>query len=178
MIRMRTALALLLLGALLASAASLPLDATPAVGLRTPDALCENVKDRGRPVSLERRLLGAGGSQRGNEAHKPLLPTNQFDVAMLVLAAIVLFIAAGAGMGGGPVLVPLYLTLGAFHQQAAVALSNRYQGCNSYAAMITSSRPSNVPSKTVISLHSFCCPHCSCSDIAAPYWLARWQTFL
>eukprot|EP00882_Tetradesmus_deserticola_P017110 GHRQ01018311.1.p1 GENE.GHRQ01018311.1~~GHRQ01018311.1.p1 ORF type:complete len:207 (+),score=29.19 GHRQ01018311.1:193-813(+) len=56
--------------------------------------------------------------------HKPLLPVSKQDVAVFVLAGFVLFIAAGAGMGGGPVLMPIYLTLGAFTQQAAVALSN------------------------------------------------------
>lgn len=35
-----------------------------------------------------------------------------------------LFIAAGAGVGGGPVLVPLYLIAGALTNVAAVALSN------------------------------------------------------
>jgi uncharacterized membrane protein YfcA len=35
-----------------------------------------------------------------------------------------LLLVCSAGMGGGPVLMPIYLTLGAFTQQAAVALSN------------------------------------------------------
>ena len=43
---------------------------------------------------------------------------------MIAVAAAVLFIAAGAGMGGGPVLVPVYLLLGQFPQSVAVALSN------------------------------------------------------
>ncbi len=58
-------------------------------------------------------------------AHKPLWPdVTGRDIAMVVVAAVVLFIAAGAGVGGGPVLVPTYLLLGMFSNSAAVALSN------------------------------------------------------
>jgi len=32
------------------------------------------------------------------EVHKPLIPLNNFDVGVFVVAAVVLFIAAGAGM--------------------------------------------------------------------------------
>lgn len=73
-----------------------------------------------------RDILQANSADTTHPAeHKSLLPTTQYDVAMFVIAGIVLFVAAGAGMGGGPVLVPVYLTLGGFLQQAAVALSNR-----------------------------------------------------
>lgn len=102
------------------------LDATPAASRCSSSTPC-GYKDQAEvPTLTGRGLLEAhGGRNAGKSDHKPLLPTSQYDVAMFVVAGIVLFIAAGAGMGGGPVLVPLYLTLGAFHQQAAVALSNR-----------------------------------------------------
>lgn len=67
---------------------------------------------------------GAAASGGGGIPHKPLVPLSKFDVSLLVVAAIVLFIAAGAGMGGGPLLVPAFLLLGQFNQYAAVALSN------------------------------------------------------
>lgn len=102
------------------------LDATPASTRSFPKRPCQD-GSQSDVLSLHRRgLLQEHSASSGSRpAHKPLLPTSQYDVAMLMIAGIVLFIAAGAGMGGGPVLVPLYLTLGAFHQQAAVALSNR-----------------------------------------------------
>eukprot|EP01024_Parvocaulis_polyphysoides_P073730 TRINITY_DN9505_c0_g2_i8.p1 TRINITY_DN9505_c0_g2~~TRINITY_DN9505_c0_g2_i8.p1 ORF type:complete len:484 (-),score=38.01 TRINITY_DN9505_c0_g2_i8:268-1719(-) len=46
------------------------------------------------------------------------------DAIMIVIAAIALFIAAGGGIGGGGVLVPLYILVGQFSTISAVALSN------------------------------------------------------
>jgi len=43
---------------------------------------------------------------------------------MLSIAAIVTFVAAGAGIGGGGVLLPVYTMIGGFHMRSAVALSN------------------------------------------------------
>lgn len=57
-------------------------------------------------------------------ADPTLLPITVSEALMFVVAAVVLFIAAGAGVGGGPVLVPAYLLLGQLSNVAAVALSN------------------------------------------------------
>lgn len=119
----RAAVALLLV-VLLTHAASL--DATPATSSCAVDHPCEHDSSKANLQQHGRALFETQGAKPSSKpAHKALLPTSQYDVAMFIVAGIVLFIAAGAGMGGGPVLVPLYLTLGAFHQQAAVALSNR-----------------------------------------------------
>jgi hypothetical protein len=53
-----------------------------------------------------------------------LMPLSGREIGMFLVAAVVLFIAAGAGVGGGPVLVPNYLLLGQLTNVAAVALSN------------------------------------------------------
>eukprot|EP00879_Flechtneria_rotunda_P001978 GHRR01002153.1.p1 GENE.GHRR01002153.1~~GHRR01002153.1.p1 ORF type:complete len:776 (+),score=239.30 GHRR01002153.1:136-2463(+) len=92
-----------------------------------------NTVERARPclwqLSLHKtRLLASSTVSQpaglDGSNHKSLLPVSTFDIAAFCVAGIVLFIAAGAGVGGGPVLVPVYLSLGAFSTAAAVALSN------------------------------------------------------
>ncbi len=48
----------------------------------------------------------------GGHHHKPLLPLDRWDAAMFGAAALTLLLAAGSGVGGGAVLVPLYILLG------------------------------------------------------------------
>eukprot|EP00884_Botryococcus_braunii_P020922 jgi/Botrbrau1/7513/Bobra.0019s0004.1 len=56
--------------------------------------------------------------------HKPLWPLNWRDILNVMFAAISAFIAASAGLGGGGVLVPLFLLILGFKTHVAVALSN------------------------------------------------------
>ena len=52
------------------------------------------------------RLTGSAG-----DPHKPLFPLSWEDWVGYCFAAISLFIAAGGGIGGGGILVPLYILL-------------------------------------------------------------------
>ncbi|CAK0781249.1 hypothetical protein CVIRNUC_005324 [Coccomyxa viridis] len=58
------------------------------------------------------------------DPHKPLFPLTRADWIGYGFAAISLFIAAGGGIGGGGILVPLYILLLGFNTDTAVALSN------------------------------------------------------
>ena len=50
------------------------------------------------------------------DPHKPLFPLTRADWIGYGFAAISLFIAAGGGIGGGGILVPLYILLLGVHQ--------------------------------------------------------------
>jgi len=57
--------------------------------------------------------------------HKKLLPLTWYpDGLTLVLASLGLVIAAGGGIGGGGILVPVYMLVLAFRPKHAIALSN------------------------------------------------------
>jgi uncharacterized membrane protein YfcA len=56
--------------------------------------------------------------------HPPLLPLDWSDYAIFLLAAATLFMAAGGGIGGGTLFVPLLTVVGGFAPTNAVALSN------------------------------------------------------
>jgi hypothetical protein len=56
--------------------------------------------------------------------HKPLLPLDARDSALFALIAGTLALAAGGGIGGGAIYMPLLVALGGFAPGAAVALSN------------------------------------------------------
>jgi hypothetical protein len=47
-----------------------------------------------------------------NVAHKALWPLSVRDVFMIGIAFVSIFVAAGGGIGGGGVLVPLYILVG------------------------------------------------------------------
>lgn len=51
------------------------------------------------------------GFVRDEVNHKPLWPLNWRDVVTVIFAAISAFVAASAGLGGGGVLVPLFLLI-------------------------------------------------------------------
>jgi hypothetical protein len=56
--------------------------------------------------------------------HKPLLPLDANDYVMLAVAVVTLFVAAGGGIGGGAVYVPMYILIGGkYLQELPVALS-------------------------------------------------------
>lgn len=56
--------------------------------------------------------------------HKPLLPLDTWDYVTFLVGAIGLIVAAAGGIGGGGVLVPLYIIIAGFDAKSAVALSN------------------------------------------------------
>mmetsp|Transcript_3474 Transcript_3474/g.8612 ORF Transcript_3474/g.8612 Transcript_3474/m.8612 type:complete len:223 (-) Transcript_3474:938-1606(-) len=64
----------------------------------------------------------ADGYQPGH--HKFLWPLNIWDGVGFVLAALGLMIAASGGIGGGGILVPLYLIVFEFDAKHAIPLSN------------------------------------------------------
>ena len=70
-----------------------------------------------------RRRLG-DASVDGVTGHKRLAPTDATDVAGFVCAALGLVIAAGGGIGGGGMLVPIYVLVMGFKPKFAIPLSN------------------------------------------------------
>jgi len=56
-------------------------------------------------------------------SHPPLFPLRPSDFAVFFLAALTLFTAAGGGIGGGTLFVPLFTVVGGFAPTNAVALS-------------------------------------------------------
>jgi hypothetical protein len=58
------------------------------------------------------------------EAHKPLLPLDTSDQLGLVFTIGGLMIAAGGGIGGGGILVPIYILVMGFSPKHAIPLSN------------------------------------------------------
>jgi len=56
--------------------------------------------------------------------HKDLWPLDAMDFVTLFFSAVGLIIAAGGGIGGGGILVPLYMILLKFRPKHAIALSN------------------------------------------------------
>lgn len=68
----------------------------------------------------------AAGSEHhhGHYWHKPLHPIDGWDVTGVGLACIGLMIAAAGGIGGGGILVPLYILVLGFDPKHAIPLSN------------------------------------------------------
>lgn len=60
----------------------------------------------------------------GHAWHKPLHPIDGWDIAGVALACIGLMIAAAGGIGGGGILVPLYILVLGFDPKHAIPLSN------------------------------------------------------
>lgn len=70
---------------------------------------------------------GSSSSQHHNGHHywhKPLHPIDGWDVTGVGLACIGLMIAAAGGIGGGGILVPLYILVLGFDPKHAIPLSN------------------------------------------------------
>lgn len=76
------------------------------------------------------RALQQGGQQQHhhrpvyNEEHEPLFPLSQADKWGFGLATVGLMIAAGGGIGGGGILVPIYILVMGFSPKHAIPLSN------------------------------------------------------
>lgn len=56
--------------------------------------------------------------------HKELFPLDSVDLVTCVLSALGLLVAAGGGIGGGGILVPLFMIILGFRPKHAIALSN------------------------------------------------------
>lgn len=65
-----------------------------------------------------------GGGHHAHYWHKPLHPIDVWDVTGVGLACIGLMIAAAGGIGGGGILVPLYILVLGFDPKHAIPLSN------------------------------------------------------
>jgi uncharacterized membrane protein YfcA len=59
-----------------------------------------------------------------NEFHKPLFPLDSSDIYGFVACTLGLMIAAGGGVGGGGILVPIYILIFGFSPKHAIPLSN------------------------------------------------------
>ncbi|CAG9467364.1 unnamed protein product [Pedinophyceae sp. YPF-701] len=59
-----------------------------------------------------------------DRVHKGLFPIAARDVLGLILVGLALFVAAGGGIGGGALLIPIILLVMAFPTESAIALSN------------------------------------------------------
>lgn len=58
------------------------------------------------------------------EEHEPLLPLTSSDYTGFVCATLGLMVAAGGGIGGGGILVPIYILVMGFSPKHAIPLSN------------------------------------------------------
>ncbi|CAN0040833.1 unnamed protein product, partial [Hapterophycus canaliculatus] len=65
-----------------------------------------------------------GSHHHGHYWHKPLHPIDGWDITGVGLACIGLMIAAAGGIGGGGILVPLYILVLGFDPKHAIPLSN------------------------------------------------------
>jgi uncharacterized membrane protein YfcA len=57
------------------------------------------------------------------DQHKPLLPLDSTDILGFVLSTVSLMIAAGGGIGGGGILIPIYIIIMDFSPRYALPLS-------------------------------------------------------
>ncbi|KAL7449155.1 hypothetical protein ACHAWC_001245 [Mediolabrus comicus] len=62
--------------------------------------------------------------QLKSKHHKPLYPMDKTDITGFFFATLGLMIAAGGGIGGGGVLVPIYILIMKFSPKHAIPLSN------------------------------------------------------
>jgi len=70
------------------------------------------------------RLLGHEPEHVFDEEHPPLFPLTRNDFVGFFLAIIGLMLAAGGGIGGGGILVPIYCLVMGFSPKHAIPLSN------------------------------------------------------
>ncbi|KAL3803860.1 hypothetical protein HJC23_004022 [Cyclotella cryptica] len=80
-----------------------------------------NTNDNPTNTPLHQRLLS---TLQTKPHHKPLLPLSPNDHLGFLLATLGLMIAAGGGIGGGGVLVPIYILIMGFTPKHAIPLSN------------------------------------------------------
>lgn len=88
------------------------------------DAMLEAAAAAGRDEQQEHGGGGSSGGHHGHYWHKPLHPIDGWDLTGVGLACIGLMIAAAGGIGGGGILVPLYILVLGFDPKHAIPLSN------------------------------------------------------
>mmetsp|Transcript_91455 Transcript_91455/g.261198 ORF Transcript_91455/g.261198 Transcript_91455/m.261198 type:complete len:518 (+) Transcript_91455:141-1694(+) len=97
------------------------------------------------PFVEEEDAEGAEGAEEHDEHwHKPLFPLNMSDYLGFGLSCLGLMIAAGGGIGGGGILVPLYVLVLNFTPKYAIPLSNVtvFGGaCMNYAMNLSKRHP-------------------------------------
>ena len=79
--------------------------------------------------SFIRNLIGEESSHKHkkdifSEEHKPLHPLDSNDYTGFLCATLGLMVAAGGGIGGGGILVPIYILVMGFSPKHAIPLSN------------------------------------------------------
>ena len=72
---------------------------------------------------LAQRFLQKQGHYVFDEEHEPLFPLTTSDYLGFSLATVGLMIAAGGGIGGGGILVPIYILVFGFSPKHAIPLS-------------------------------------------------------
>jgi hypothetical protein len=97
-------------------------DDSPWLKPRTCSAFDSCATQYGLLMQSDDSELSTFGPETPN--HKNLIPINARDVIGWLIACVTLFVAAGGGIGGGGVLVPLYIIGLHFETEHAVALSN------------------------------------------------------
>lgn len=87
-------------------------------------AVANFTDDEDEPQTFPTEQQEHSHEQHHHAWHKPLHPINGWDIAGVSLACIGLMIAAAGGIGGGGILVPLYILVLQFHPKHAIPLSN------------------------------------------------------
>ncbi|KAI8469187.1 MAG: sulfite exporter TauE/SafE-domain-containing protein [Monoraphidium minutum] len=87
-------------------------------------ARAEHGADAAAPAAPPDADAGAAAGGAAARPHKPLRPLSPRDAALFAAVLATAALAAGGGIGGGALFVPLFVTLGAFATSQAVALSN------------------------------------------------------
>ena len=85
------------------------------------------------------------------EEHKPLLPLDRNDYIGFSCAVIGLMVAAGGGIGGGGILVPIYILVMGFSPKHAIPLSNITVFGGSIANSILNVRKRHIFGAVIIS---------------------------
>ncbi|CAM9255212.1 unnamed protein product [Chrysoparadoxa australica] len=80
--------------------------------------------EEGPPNERNLQASEASSAMEFPTGHKDLLPLDIWDVVGMSVAAVGLMIAAGGGIGGGGILVPVYILLLRFEPKHAIPLSN------------------------------------------------------
>ncbi len=93
-----------------------------AIGASIPHAQDESLQDQLLYTTFHRKLKEE--SHNIYNHHKALFPLDNGDMVGFILASVGLMIAAGGGIGGGGMLVPIYMLIMRFHTKLAIPLSN------------------------------------------------------
>jgi uncharacterized membrane protein YfcA len=93
---------------------------------------CSSSTTSAAAMDYDERYLADGGTDLHihqhkpiyDEEHKPLYPLNNQDYLGFACAVVGLMVAAGGGIGGGGILVPIFILIMKFSPKHAIPLSN------------------------------------------------------